>query len=103
MGIPQSHFLATMKVLLYLNSSTEKCLMFRRDSPIQILGFSDADWATCVDSIRSITRYRFFLGNSLTSWKKNKQNTISQMFQMVVMYCDSQSALHIAVNPVFDK
>ncbi|XP_052728009.1 uncharacterized mitochondrial protein AtMg00810-like [Vigna angularis] len=127
----QMHLRAAMRVLHYLKSSPGKGLMLRRDSPIHILGFSDADWAICVDSRRSVTGYCLFLGNSLISWKTKKQNTISRSsseaeyralvsatcelqwlnfllrdlkipcFKQVVLYSDNQSALHIAANPVF--
>lgn len=134
MGNPtQMHLRAAMRVLHYLKSSPGTGLTFRRDSPIQILGFSDADWATCVDSRRSVTGYCFFLGNSLISWKTKKQNTVSRSSseaeyqalasatcelqwlnfllrdlnipcsKQAVFYCDNQSTLHIAANPVFHE
>ncbi|XP_014511683.1 uncharacterized protein LOC106770383 [Vigna radiata var. radiata] len=79
MGNPtQMHLRAAMRVLHYLKHNPRKGLMFSRDSPIQILGFSDADWATCVDSRRFVTWYCFFLGNSLISWKTKKQNIVSR-------------------------
>nr|KYP51627.1 hypothetical protein KK1_026511 [Cajanus cajan] len=74
----QVQYRAAMRVLRYLKSCPGKGLIFRRDSPIQFLGFSDADWATCVDSRRSVTGYYFFLGNSLVSWKTKKQQIVSR-------------------------
>ena len=52
--------------------------MFPRESPIQLLVFSDADWGGCIDSQRSVTGYCFFLGRSLVSWKMKKQSTVSR-------------------------
>ncbi|XP_028218674.1 uncharacterized protein LOC114400433 [Glycine soja] len=127
----KSHLGATRRVLRYLKSCPSKGLFFKRDSHTHLIGFSDADWATCVDTRRSITGYCFFLGNSLISWKTKKQNTVSRSSSEVeyralatstcelqwlsyllddlkitctksaVLYCDNQSALYIAANPVF--
>jgi hypothetical protein len=134
MGKPTiTHHRAAIRVLRYLKDSPGKGLLFKRDHPIEILGFFNADWATCVDTRRSITGYCFFIGNSLISWKTKKQTTISHSLSEAeyralasatcelqwlcylmhdlhipfskrpVLYCDNESALHIAANPVFHE
>ena len=40
-------------------------------------GFSDADWAGCVDSRKSTSGYAFFLGKSLISWASKKQSIVA--------------------------
>jgi len=122
-----------MRVLRYLKNSLGKGLFFPRDSAIQFLGFTDADWAGCLDSRRSISGQCFFLGKSLISWRTKKQLTVSRSSseaeyralaaatselqwslyllqdlqlkttKLPVLYCDNQSALHIAANPVFHE
>ena len=74
----KAHHNARIKVLRYLKSYPGKGLVFPRNCNTQIRGFSDVDWATCVDSRRFITSYCFFIGNSLVSWKTKKQNTVSR-------------------------
>jgi hypothetical protein len=96
-------------------------------------GFSDVDWAGCIDTRRSISGQCFFLGYSLKSWRTKKQLTVSrssseaeyralasascelqwllyllrdlhvQCSKPPVLFCDNQSALHIAANPVFHE
>jgi hypothetical protein len=127
------HYKAACRVVRYLKQSPGKGLMFPRSSEIQILGYSDADWAGCLDTRRSTSGYCFFLGNSLVSWKAKKQVTVSRSSseaeyralstatceliwmlhllkdlgitceKLPVLYCDSQSAVHIASNPVFHE
>ena len=129
----QTHFRAARRVLKYLKGCPSRGLLFHRDSSLQLLAFSDADWGGCLDSRKSVTGYCFFLGTSLVSWKTKKQSTVSRSSseaeyralasttcelqwltyllkdlkvscsRPAVLYCDSQSALHIAANPVFHE
>ena len=39
--------------------------------------YSDANWASCVDDIKSTSGGAFFLGESLVAWKSKKQTSIS--------------------------
>jgi len=68
----QVHYIAAMRVLMYLKSCPGKGLYFPRDSTIQLLGFSDDDLEGCLDSRRSISGQYFFLGKSLISWRTKK-------------------------------
>jgi hypothetical protein len=127
------HMLAGLHVLKFLKNHPGKGLFFSSSSSLCIKGFSDSDWGACPDTRRSTTGYCFFLGNSLVSWKSKKQTVVSrssseaeyravaqatcegqwllyllQDFKVshdgpMVIYCDNQSALHIAANPVFHE
>lgn len=96
-------------------------------------GFTDADWASCIDTRKSTSGYCMFLGSSLISWKTKKQPTVSlssakseykamamgarevdwlvkqlrelhtPQSQHVSLYCDSTAAIHIANNQVFHE
>jgi hypothetical protein len=74
-----SHFKAAQKVLRYLKGTPGLGLFFPRNSSLQLLGFSDADWGGCPDSRISITGYCFFIGNSLICWRSKKQLTVSKI------------------------
>jgi hypothetical protein len=128
-----THYNAATRVLRYLKNNPGRGLFFPRDSSLHISGFSDADWAGCVDTRRSISGQCFFLGKSLISWRTKKQLTISRSSseeeyralaaatcelqwlvyllndlhvtcaKIHVLYCDNLSAIHIAANPVFHE
>jgi hypothetical protein len=127
------HFNAACRVMRYLKNNPGQGLFFSRDSEMQLMGYSDADWAGCVDTRKSISGYCFFIGKSLISWRAKKQATVSrssseaeyralssatyelqwvlylladlkiQLTKVPILYCDNQSAIHIASNPVFHE
>jgi hypothetical protein len=128
-----THYKAACRVIRYLKHNPGRGLIFHRNSDMQLLGYSDADWAGCIDTRRSTSGYCFFLGSSLISWKAKKQLTVSkssseaeyralstatcelmwlqyllkdlqvECCKLPVLFCDNQSALHIASNPVFHE
>jgi hypothetical protein len=127
------HYDTTCRIVRYLKGTPGRGLFFSRNSTLQVLGFADADWANCVDTRRSTSGYCFFIGSSLVSWRSKKQNTVSRSsseaeyrslsfaacelqwllyllqdlhincVRPAALYCDNQSAIHIASNPVFHE
>ncbi|CAJ2637826.1 unnamed protein product [Trifolium pratense] len=129
----QAHYDTACRVVKFLKGSPGRGLYFSRTSKLQLLGFTDANWVGCLDTRRSTSGYCFFLGSSLISWRAKKQHTIARSSSEAeycalsfaacelqwlayllkdlrvscvkppVLYCDNQSALHIAANPVFHE
>lgn len=129
----QGHLKVAIHSLKYLYGTLNIGLFFPASNNLQLQAYSDADWATCATTRKSITGYCVFLGNSLVSWKTKKQATVSkssaeaeyralastvcelqwityilQDLQVplklpIPLLCDNQAALHIAANPVFHE
>ncbi|GJU94638.1 histone deacetylase 5 [Tanacetum coccineum] len=129
----QSHFKAALRVLRYLKQSPGLGLQFNKASNLKLKDFSNADWAKCPKTKRSVTGYCVFLGQSLVSWMSKRQSTISRSsveagyrsmasttckliwlenllhnlglknLYPVDLFCDSSSAIQIAANPMFHE
>jgi hypothetical protein len=61
------HLEVVYRILRYLKSSLEKGLMFKSHGHLNIEGYYDADWASCVDDRRSTSRYCMFVRGNLVS------------------------------------
>ncbi|GKC37316.1 uncharacterized mitochondrial protein-like protein, partial [Tanacetum coccineum] len=73
-----AHFQSVKRILRYVKGTITYGLIFRRPHSNFILGYSDADWARCIETRRSTYGYSIFLGGNLVSWSAKKQPTVSR-------------------------
>lgn len=66
------HWLALKRVLRYLVGTSDHGLFLRRDSPLSVHAFTDADWAGDKDDYISTTGYIVYLGSNPISWSCKK-------------------------------
>jgi hypothetical protein len=106
-------------------------LWYPRNQNFQLLVYSDADWANCVDERKNTSGGAFFLGDSLVAWLSKKQGSIflstteaeyisaatycTQVLWMIQRFADLEvkytapipihfdntSAISVSKNPVF--
>ncbi|WJZ89718.1 hypothetical protein VitviT2T_008914 [Vitis vinifera] len=57
----------------YLQGTKDYKLMNRRTSNLEVVGYSDSDFAGCVDLRKSTSRYIFILVDGNISWRSVKQ------------------------------
>lgn len=99
-------------------------------SGVDLVAYSDADWAGCPDTRRSTSGYAIFLGLNLVSWSSKRQHTVSRSSaeaeyravanavaevtwlrqllhelhypprRATVVFCDNVSAVYLSTNPV---
>lgn len=77
----QPHFQSGIKILKYIKNAPGKGILYKRDAPITIDAYCDADWVDCPSTTRrSITGFCILIGGSTISLKSNKQSTISRSY-----------------------
>jgi len=123
------HMDAVYRILRYLKSSPGKGLWFKKNNHLNVEGYCDADWASCLDDRRSTSGYCTFVGGNLVSWRSKKQPVVSRstaeaeyramsvcLSEMLwvmnllselklgkgpmKLWCDNRSTINIANNPV---
>ncbi|CAM8878685.1 unnamed protein product [Rhodiola kirilowii] len=129
----EDHLRAAHRLLRYIKSAPAQGIFFSANSNLSLRGFCDADWASCPLTRRSVTGYCMLIGSSVVSWKTRKQAVVSRssaeseyrsmaaacseiawlirlladmnvpITDPVPLYCDNQSAIHLARNPVFHE
>ncbi|KAI3514490.1 hypothetical protein L1887_12931 [Cichorium endivia] len=129
----ESHFQSVKRILRYVKGTIAFGLTFRRPHTNTIVGYSDADWARCIETRRSTYGYSIFLGGNLVSWSAKKQPTVARssceseyramantaaeivwithLLQELhalppdrpTLLCDNKSALFMSQNPVAHK
>ncbi|KAL4341923.1 hypothetical protein GQ457_08G014960 [Hibiscus cannabinus] len=126
------HLMAAYHLLSYIKKAPGLGLFFSSNSSLQLSAFVDSDYSSCPDTRRSTTGYCTYLGDCLISWRSKKKTTVSRSsceaeyramasvtcelvwlaallssFQVAVpqahLYCDNQSAIHLASNQVFHE
>ncbi|GKA20619.1 retrovirus-related pol polyprotein from transposon TNT 1-94 [Tanacetum coccineum] len=125
--VDQTDYRSKIGSLMYLTSSRPD--IYPKGSGFELIAFSDADHAGCVDTRKSTSGGIQFLGDKLVSWMSKKQDytamssaeaeyvalsaSCAQVMWMrtqlqdygfnynkIPLYCDSQSAIAISCNPV---
>ncbi|KAD5803270.1 hypothetical protein E3N88_14630 [Mikania micrantha] len=129
----RTHFQEVKRILRYIKGTLAFGISFTKPSDPSLIGFSDADWARCLETRRSTYGFSIFLGGNLVSWSAKKQPTVSRsscqseyramantsaeimwithLLQELhalplvrpTILCDNRSALFLTQNPISHK
>ncbi|GKV31343.1 hypothetical protein SLEP1_g40039 [Rubroshorea leprosula] len=69
----KTHYGAVRRILRYLKGTISFGILYAKNEQFNLFGYSDSDWAGCVDDRRSTSGYAFFLGSGAISWSSKKQ------------------------------
>ncbi|KAH9734881.1 Integrase catalytic domain-containing protein [Citrus sinensis] len=123
------HWIAVKRILRYIRGTSDVALCYG-GSEFNVRGFVDSDFAGDLDKRKSTTGYVFTLAGAAVSWVSKLQTVVALSIteaeymaatqvcneaiwiqrlleelghkqQKIHVFCDSQSALHNARNPVF--
>ncbi|KAL6310878.1 hypothetical protein AAG906_018026 [Vitis piasezkii] len=61
----------------YLQMTKDYMLMYRQTDNLEVIGYSNLDYAGCIDSQKSTLGYVFMLASGIVSWRSAKQNLIA--------------------------
>ena len=64
-------------MLRYLKGTRSLGLVLGGSKPSSLLGYSDADYANCKHTSRSVSGYCYSLGSGVVSWRSRKQRTVA--------------------------
>lgn len=128
-----SHLDVAKRIFRYVKGSLTFGLMYKKVDNFLLEGFTDADWAGDSTERRSTSGYCFSMSSTAVSWCSKKQSTIalsrteaeymaatmaaqeciwlkclmrdilSKVDYAVPIYCDNESAIKLASNPVFHR
>lgn len=83
------HLGAAKRVLRYIGGTIEHGIWYAQSAECKLFGFSDSDWAGCLDDRRSTSGHTFILGSGAISWSSKKQDIVA---------LSSSEAEYVAVN-----
>jgi hypothetical protein len=125
----EKHLSEVKRILRYIKGTINLGIWYPKDSGFELIAFSDADHAGCLDTRKSTSGGLQFLGDKLVSWQSKKQDCTSLssteseyvamsaccaqviwmrsqlkdygfLFNKIPIYCDSNSAIAISCNTV---
>ncbi|XP_071705402.1 uncharacterized mitochondrial protein AtMg00810-like [Rutidosis leptorrhynchoides] len=129
----QEYFQGVKRILRYVKGTLTYGISFLHSPSSSIIGYSDADWARCIETRCSTYGYSVFFGGNLVSWSTKKQPTVSRsnyeseyralantaaeiiwqthlLRELHVLpsgrptlLCDNRSALFLSQNPISHK
>lgn len=128
-----THQALVKRILRYVRGTCTLGLHLRCSSKLDVVAYSDADWAGCPDTRCSTSGYCVYLGDAMVSWSSKRQSTVSRSSaeaeyrgvanavaestwlcqllgelgckqeKAMVVFCDNVSACYMSSNPIHHR
>ena len=89
------HWKVVKKVLRYLQGTKDYMLTCRITDNLEIIGYSNSDYAGYKDTEKSTSSYIFMLSNGPISWKSHKQSLISSSIMEAKYVACYEATCHV--------
>ncbi|XP_041011270.1 secreted RxLR effector protein 161-like [Juglans microcarpa x Juglans regia] len=90
----QEHWKAAKKVMRYLKKTEGYILTFQHSNHLEVVGYSDSDFAVYQDDLKSTLGYVFMLVGGAISWKSVKQTLVASS----TMQADNSAVVFFSKN-----
>ncbi|XP_026450040.1 uncharacterized protein LOC113350160 [Papaver somniferum] len=70
----ESHLKVVKRIIRYINGTVDYGLSYSMDTNNNLVAYSDADWAGCVEDRKNTSGGCFYVGQNLVAWHSKKQN-----------------------------
>ncbi|KAD3068312.1 hypothetical protein E3N88_36192 [Mikania micrantha] len=124
------HMGAVRRILRYVTGTVGYGLWYDQVGELKLTGYTDSDWAGCIDDRKSVSANIFMLGNGPVSWSSKKQSTVAlssseaeyiaatsaacqgiwlrriladlrlDVYEPTTIWCDNKSAINLSKNPI---
>lgn len=126
----KDHMKAVLRILRYLKKSPGKGLLFKKGGNMEVMGYTDADWAGNAMNMRSTSGYFMFVCGNLVTFRSKKQKVVARssaesefrgmahgvcellwirnilkdlgfiIIKAMNLHCDNKAAIMIGHNPI---
>ncbi|KAD6453846.1 hypothetical protein E3N88_08552 [Mikania micrantha] len=126
----KTHLGAVKRIMRYIAGTYEFGLWYDQLGELELVGYTDSDWAGCGDDRKSISANIFMLGNGAVSWSSKKQSSVALssseaeyiaatsaacqgiwlrrvlddlglvQIKPTTLLCDNMSAINLSKNPI---
>lgn len=72
------HMGIAKKVLKYVQGTKDQGIWYLKIGSVNLTGYTDSDWACCMDDMKSTSGYVFKVGSGAICWGTKKQDVVAQ-------------------------
>ena len=90
----KDHWIAAKRVMRCLQRIKDYILTYRKLEQLEIIGYSDSDFAGCRDSMKSTLGYIYLLAGGAISWKSVKQSIVASSTMAVELVACYEASNH---------